>query len=403
MLWLSGLVSDEPATPEQVADLLEHGPAVIGAGFALALALGLRSGSDGGPIAIEPPDVRHLLLAPVPRRDVLARPVVQRLRSMAFGGALAGAIAGQLAARRLPGSGEAWAASVAVAAAAMGAAFVAVAVLTHVLRLPRWLATGLAVVVLAAQAASIAGVVPRTRRRHRQLRPVGDAPGARRPRSAVGAVVAASPSPPSLLAGRLRVEPLVRRGDLVSQLHFAVTMQDLRTVVLLRRQLRGEQPRARPWIRLGRRTAGHAGACRVAARLEGASCATRCRGSCGWRACRSPPASPPWPRCAARRRRSSASASPCTCSVSTPSSRCRRRSTTRTTPTASRSSAAGCSPTTSPRRASRWCRSPSSAPSRSASCEQGTWAGALGAVRPDLLGRHVRRDHQHRARRARSR
>ena len=257
VLWLSGLVSDEPATPQQVADLLEHGPAVIGAGFALALALGLRSGSDGGPIAIEPPDVRHLLLAPVPRRDVLARPVVQRLRSMAFGGALAGAVAGQLAARRLPGSGEAWAASVAVAAAAMGAAFVAAAVLTHVLRLPRWLATGLAVVILAAQAASIAGVLPGP----------GDAIGSfalwgmrQEPLDliAVGAVVAASVAA-VLLAGRLRVEPLVRRGDLVSQLHFAVTMQDLRTVVLLRRQLRGEQPRTHPWVRLGRRTHGNAG------------------------------------------------------------------------------------------------------------------------------------------------
>src|SRR5688572_12361034 len=110
VLWLSGLVSDEPATPEQIADLLEHGPAVIGVGLALAVALGARSGSDGGPIAIEPPDVRHLLLAPVPRREVLTRPVVQRFRSVVFGGALAGAIAGQLAARRLPGSGEAWAA-----------------------------------------------------------------------------------------------------------------------------------------------------------------------------------------------------------------------------------------------------------------------------------------------------
>src|SRR5215216_3756888 len=92
VLWLSGLVSDEPASPSQIADVLEHGPAVLGAGLALAIALGLRSGSDGGPVAIEPPDVRFLLLAPIPRRVVLARPVTQRLRSMAFGGAIAGAI-----------------------------------------------------------------------------------------------------------------------------------------------------------------------------------------------------------------------------------------------------------------------------------------------------------------------
>src|SRR5215213_4570638 len=74
VLWLSGLVSDDPATASQIAALNEHGAA-------LAIAFGLRSGSDGGPVSIEPPDVRHLLLAPVPRRQVLTRPVVQRLRS----------------------------------------------------------------------------------------------------------------------------------------------------------------------------------------------------------------------------------------------------------------------------------------------------------------------------------
>lgn len=257
VLWLSGLVSDEPATAQQIADLREHGPAVLGAGLALAVALGLRSGSDGGPVAIEPPDVRHLLLAPIPRREVLTRPVVQRLRTTAFSGALAGLVVGQLAARRLPGSGEAWAAGVAVAAAATGAAFVAVAVLTHVLRVPRWLATVLAVVVLVAQAAAVAGAIPGP----------GDPIGSvalwalrREPVDFVAlGVVLVLAALAVLLAGRLRVEPLVRRGDLVSQLRFAVTMQDLRTVVLLRRQLRGEQPRARPWVRVGRHAGGHAG------------------------------------------------------------------------------------------------------------------------------------------------
>ena len=104
--------------------------------------------------------MRHLLLAPVPRRDVLMRPVVQRLRSLTFVGALVGLVAGQLAARRLPGSGEAWAASAAVALGAMGALFVAVAVIAHVLRVPRWLATTLALLVLVAQGLAIAGTMP---------------------------------------------------------------------------------------------------------------------------------------------------------------------------------------------------------------------------------------------------
>jgi hypothetical protein len=257
VLWLSGLVSDTPATAAQIADINEHGPAVLGIGVALAIALGLRSGSDGGPISIEPPDVRHLLLAPIPRREVLLRPVVQRIRAMAFGGLLVGAIAGQLAARRLPGSPEAWAASAGIAAAATGAVFVAVAVLVHVLRVPRWLATGLAAVVLVAQGFAVAGRIPGP----------GDSIGSfalwgmrQEPVDLIGiGVVVALSIAAIALSGHLRVEPLVRRGDLVSQLRFAVTMQDLRTVVLLRRQLRGEQPRVRPWIRLRGRSRGAAG------------------------------------------------------------------------------------------------------------------------------------------------
>jgi hypothetical protein len=49
------------------------------------------------------------------------------------------------------------------------------------------------------------------------------------------------------ICGGLRLEPLARRGQLVSQLRFAATVQDLRTVVILRRQLRAETLRARPW------------------------------------------------------------------------------------------------------------------------------------------------------------
>ena len=46
------------------------------------------------------------------------------------------------------------------------------------------------------------------------------------------------------------LEALARRSALVAQLRFAVTMQDLRTVVLLRRQLNQEQARRHPWLRL---------------------------------------------------------------------------------------------------------------------------------------------------------
>ena len=48
------------------------------------------------------------------------------------------------------------------------------------------------------------------------------------------------------------LDALARRSSLVAQLRFAVTMQDLRTVILLRRQLNQEQTRARPWLRVPR-------------------------------------------------------------------------------------------------------------------------------------------------------
>ena len=248
VLWASDQITDEPATAAQISDVVDRGPAILGLAVAAAVAIGLRSGSDGGPVSVEAADVRHLLLAPVPRRDVLASPVVQRLRAVAFGGAVIAGIGGVLAAPRLPGSISAWAASAAVAGAAVGATFVAVAVLAHVARLPRWAATAMAIAVLAAQAGAVADWWPGP----------GDLIGSfalwpmrRRPVDLVGvAAVVMLAVAAVACSGRLRTESLVRRADLVAQLHFAVTMQDLRTVMLLRRQLRGEQPRTVPWVRV---------------------------------------------------------------------------------------------------------------------------------------------------------
>jgi hypothetical protein len=53
----------------------------------------------------------------------------------------------------------------------------------------------------------------------------------------------------------MSLEAAERRSQLVGQLRFAATLQDLRTVIVLRRQLAQELPRLRPWIRV--RTKGH--------------------------------------------------------------------------------------------------------------------------------------------------
>ena len=58
-----------------------------------------------------------------------------------------------------------------------------------------------------------------------------------------------------LLLSRISLEALARRSALVAQLRFAVTMQDLRTVSLLRRQLNQESTRRNPWLRMRRSSA----------------------------------------------------------------------------------------------------------------------------------------------------
>jgi hypothetical protein len=52
--------------------------------------------------------------------------------------------------------------------------------------------------------------------------------------------------------GGTSVEAAERRTALVGQIRFAATLQDLRTVMVLRRQLAADQPRERPWLPRGR-------------------------------------------------------------------------------------------------------------------------------------------------------
>ncbi len=236
------------------ADLLTRGPSIIGVLVVAAFALGLRSGADGGPVAIEIADIRHVLLSPISRRTVMLRPVAQRLRAAAFALGLGGAVLGQLIATEVEGSRAAWAAASGAFGAIVGITFVATAVIAHTLRVPRWLATLLAAVALAWQGAVAWGIWNDTTTGLARIAP-GNLAGrlslwgiSQRPLDVIAIVVAVAIAAAALLlGGRLRVEALARRGELVSQLRFAATVQDLRTVVQLRRQLRSEVLRTRPW------------------------------------------------------------------------------------------------------------------------------------------------------------
>ncbi len=247
---VSGLLGDDVT----VAQWVERAPSVLGIVVAVAFALGLRSGAEGGPVTIEVADVRHVLMAPVDRRLVMALPIAQRLRSVMFGLAVVGAVLAQLVARELETSRGGWAAAGALFGAVVGAVFVATAVVAHALHVPRWLASAVGVVAVAWQCAAAWAVWHDSGPTVARIGPANlDGSlalwGERQRLIDVVALALTAVLIAAALAlgGSLRIEPLMRRGRLVSQLRFAATAQDLRTVVLLRRQLRAESLRQRPW------------------------------------------------------------------------------------------------------------------------------------------------------------
>ncbi|MCU1366858.1 MAG: hypothetical protein JWN39_2497 [Ilumatobacteraceae bacterium] len=254
-LWASSFIKDSKVDAKAVADIYHYGPAVLGMLAVAAFAGGLRSGSRGGPLAIEEADVRHVLLSPVDRRKALLRPAFQRARSSASLGILVGALAGQLAGHRLPGSDAAWVFSGAAFGLGIAMLFVGAALVAHAFTFPRWAASAVGALLIVWETFSIVkhiagpgntyGSLALWGMRQRWFDLAGPAV------SAVLVVIGLS------LLRRTSLDALARRSGLVAQLRFAVTMQDLRTVVLLRRQLSQENTRSRPWIRL-RRNGGSA-------------------------------------------------------------------------------------------------------------------------------------------------
>ena len=255
ILVLSGLVGDSAIDGGSLDTLVRRIPHVVGLVTALVVFLGLRSGANGGPIAVEEPEVRHVLLSPIPHSAVLRHPAIQRIRTFAFAGAIAGGTANQLLERRIPSAAAnlvVFALWGALAGAIIGALFVVSALIAHGTGAPRWSMTALGSVLVGWQAwvtvsdshtagpFDFVGSLSMWWHRISTIDLVG-----------VAAVVVLTAFAIKL-AGDLSLEALARRSSLVSQLKFAVTLQDIRTVMLLRRQLSQEHMRARPWVKVPR-------------------------------------------------------------------------------------------------------------------------------------------------------
>jgi hypothetical protein len=250
VLWISSSISDTTVSAQAVADVARNGPALIGMITALAFLAALRSGAQGGPLALEAPDVAYVMLSPVDRMRALLRPVTQRARSAASLAATFGAIVGQLAGRRLPGTPVAWAASGAAFGVTTALLWAGTALIAHAIRLPLWVATSLGLAGVAWQGAALAWHIPGPANLDGSLALWG---WRQHPVDLAAPLIAVI----VILVGiamlqQTSLDALARRSSLVAQLRFAVTMQDLRTVILLRRQLNQEQTRGRPWVAVPR-------------------------------------------------------------------------------------------------------------------------------------------------------
>ena len=254
IFFLSGLVGDAEFTSADLVNIHTHSPHVVGLAAALAVFIGLRSGANGGPLAVEDAEVRHVLMAPISHAQVLRHPAIQRLRTFAFAGAVAGGVANQLLGRRVPNhpSLGLFAVYGAIAGGIIGVLFVVSALLAHGLGIARWMTTAIATLLVGWQVAvtfgdtNVAGpfdVVGSIALGWSRVNAI-DALGV----LAVVLLTAISIS----LVGRFSLEALARRSALVSQMKFAVTLQDVRTVVLLRRQLSQEHMRVKPWVKVPR-------------------------------------------------------------------------------------------------------------------------------------------------------
>jgi hypothetical protein len=256
ILFLSGLSGDKPLLGTDLQNVITNTPHAVGLVASIVVFLGLRSGANGGPIAVEEPEVRHVLLAPIPHSAVLRHPAIQRLRTFAFMGAIAGATANQLLSRRVTASGTSlvvWAMWGAIAGALMAMLFVIAALLIHGLGISRWLTTAIGTALVGWQVAVTFGDT-------NTAGPFDFIGSISRwwldgvqPQDIIGIVVVLAFAALAVyLAGNLSLEALSRRSALVSQMKFAVTLQDIRTVVLLRRQLSQEHMRVKPWVKVPR-------------------------------------------------------------------------------------------------------------------------------------------------------
>jgi hypothetical protein len=252
LAFLAGALHEVPADPSSIEGIRTDAPAIIGIAVAVLILAGLRAGARGGPLAIEAAEVRYTLLAPISRRTALRPAALSQLRTAVLGGAIFGAVVGNFVFRRFPGSAVEWIGSLAAFGALVPIAVLGAALVASGRRLRFGVASGIGLALVAWSALDLAlgwNSSPATMLGDLATLPLQH--GASAWLAGLGAVLALVVLAAGLLGiGGLGLEAAQRRAQLVAEMRFSASVQDLRTVILLRRQLASERPRRKPWFRL---------------------------------------------------------------------------------------------------------------------------------------------------------
>lgn len=252
LAFLAGAIDEAPADAAALRDLADHGPAVLGVAVSLAVLAGLRVGSRGGPLAIEEAEVQYVLLAPVDRGRALRPTALRQIEIGALAGGALGLAVASFAIPRLPGGAVEWLLAIGAFGALLPLCYLGAALLGTGRRLSPVLANAVGLELLAWTSADLllgSKTSPATMLGGLATLPLQN--GVTAALSALGALAAAALAVGGLASlGGLSLEAARRRAGLAAELRFSASVQDLRAVVLLRRQLASERPRSRPWIDL---------------------------------------------------------------------------------------------------------------------------------------------------------
>src|SRR6185312_1978090 len=231
---LAGAINEAPVSASALDQIRVHAPPIIGIVLALGLLAGLRSGSHGGPLAIEPAEVQYTLLAPLDRGAALRPAALAQLRIAAIGGAVSGAVVGNFVFRRFPGSPVEWIGGLALFGALVPVAVLGGALLGSGRRLrPALAATAGSALVLWSVADLVFGLTTSPATMLGELATLPLQHGARVALAAAGVALALALFACGLLGvGGILLEAARRRAALAAELRFSASVKDLRTVVL---------------------------------------------------------------------------------------------------------------------------------------------------------------------------